>query len=160
MTDVFTSHLDWIGSANGPTLDPLTFSRDLSVRVGDDIVLPMSSAPGYRGDPSRINPEQLFVAAISACQALTFLFLAARSGIAVVKYRDAAEGRLSVVDGKLRMSHVTLRPSITLESGADEAKARALVDKAHGGCFIGNSVVTTVTIEPSVQFVEAPAAVA
>ena len=70
MADVFVSHLEWIGAASGPTRDPTTFSRDLHVKVGG-LSLPMSSAPAYRGDPTRLNPEQLFVASLSACQALT-----------------------------------------------------------------------------------------
>jgi organic hydroperoxide reductase OsmC/OhrA len=157
MADVFISHLEWTGAAKGPTRDPATFSRDLHVSV-DAISFPMSSAPRYRGDPSRANPEQLFVASISACQALTYLFLAARSGVAVVSYTDDAEGRLGIVDGKTRMSRVILRPSITLEAAADETRARELVAKAHEGCFIANSVSTPVEIVPTFAFIESPAA--
>lgn len=155
MVDVFISHLDWTGAANGPTRDAATFSRDLAVSF-DAVTLPMSSAPGYRGDASRANPEQLFVASISACQALTYLFLAAKHGVPVVGYSDAAEGRLGVVEGRMRMSRVTLRPRIRLEPGADEARARALVAKAHQGCFIGNSVSTVVEIEPVFTHADAP----
>src|SRR5262245_22859897 len=74
MAEVFVSRLEWSGSAKGATLDASTFSRDLDVRLGS-IPLPMSAAPSFRGDPSRLNPEQLFVASLSACQALTYLFL-------------------------------------------------------------------------------------
>ena len=147
MADIFVSHLDWSGSVKGPTRDPATFSRDLDVSLGS-LNLPMSSAPGYRGDPQRTNPEQLFVAALSSCQALTFLYLAARNGVAVVSYTDDAEGRLALVDGRMRMGSVTLRPRIGLEREEDADKALALVEKAHQGCFIANSVSTTVRIEP------------
>jgi organic hydroperoxide reductase OsmC/OhrA len=157
MADVFISHLDWTGAAKGPTADPATFSRDLAVSV-DAITLPMSSAPSYRGDPSRANPEQLLVASISACQALTYLFLAAKHGVTVVGYTDDAEGRLGIVEGKMRMSRVTLRPRITLDPGADESRARALVAKAHQGCFIGNSVSTPIEIEPTFTSTDAPVA--
>lgn len=157
MADVFIAHLEWTGAAKGPTRDPKTFSRDIDMSV-DAITLPMSSAPSYRGDPSRANPEQLFVASLSACQALTYLFVAAKNGVAVVSYTDDAEGRLGIVDGKVRMSRVTLRPRITLESGANEAQARELVAKAHEGCFVANSVSTPVDIEPTFAFTEAAAA--
>ena len=152
MADIFSSHLEWTGSAKGATRDPATFSRDLNVSV-DAITLPMSSAPSYRGDPLRANPEQLFVAALSACQALTYLVLAARNQIAVVGYTDDAEGRLEPVNGKIRMSQVTLRPHITLDVGANETRARELVDKAHHNCFIANSVSATVEIAPTLTFV-------
>ena len=157
MAEVFVSHLEWTGAAKGPTRDPATFSRDLNVSV-DAITLPMSSAPGYRGDPLRANPEQLFVASISACQALTYLFLAARNGVPVVGYTDDGEGHLGIVDGKIRMSRVTLRPRITLEAGASETRARELVAKAHEGCFVANSVSTPVDIAPTFDFTGAPAA--
>jgi organic hydroperoxide reductase OsmC/OhrA len=157
MADVFISHLEWTGASKGATRDPATFSRDLTLAVAD-ITLPMSAAPGYRGDPSRANPEQLFVASLSACQALTYLFLAAKNGIAVVGYVDKAEGRLGVVDGRIRMSQVTLRPQITLELRAQEARARELVAKAHDGCFVANSVSTHVEIAPTFAFIDAPAA--
>ena len=67
----------------------------------------------------------------------------------------AAEGHLGLVDGKIRMSRVTLRPLITLESGADEARARALVATAHESCFIANSVATPVDVVPAFAFAEA-----
>jgi organic hydroperoxide reductase OsmC/OhrA len=145
--------LEWTGAAKGPTSDPATFSRDLSVSV-EAMTFPMSSAPGYRGDASRTNPEQLFVASVSACQALTYLFFAAKHGIQVVGYADAAEGRLGLQDGKIRMTRVTLRPRITLAGGADETRARELVGKAHESCFVANSLSTAVEIIPTFAFAE------
>ena len=156
MADTFISHLEWTGADKGSTRDPETFSRDLTVSM-DITTLLMSSAPAYRGDPARANPEQLFVASLSACHALTYLFLAAKNQIAVVGYRDDAEGYLGAVDGKIRMSHVTLRPTITLEPGANEARARTLVRKAHDSCFIANSVATPVEVVSTFVFAEAPA---
>ncbi len=151
MADIFTSHLEWTGADKGPTADPARFSRDLSVSV-DGFTLPMSSAPDYRGDPARANPEQLFVAALSACQALTYLFLAAKNGIRVAGYTDDAEGRLGIVDGRMRMSRVTLRPRILLEPGSDEGRALDLTAEAHRNCFIGNSVSTPIDIAPQLSF--------
>ena len=156
MPDAFFSHLKWTGAAKGSTRDPATFSRDLSLSM-NATTLPMSSAPGYGGDLSRANPEQLFVASISACHALTYLFLAAKNQISVVSYRDDAEGHLGPVDGRIQMSRVMLRPFITLEAGADEARARALVAKAHNHCFISNSVTTPVDVAPVFAFAETAA---
>jgi organic hydroperoxide reductase OsmC/OhrA len=83
------------------------------------------------------------------------LFLAAKNGVRVVGYTDDAEGRLGVIEKKLRLSHVVLRPHVTLEAGADEALARGLVARAHSGCFIANSVSTTIDIEPTFDTVSA-----
>lgn len=157
MTETFTTLLDWTGAAQGATRDAATFSRNLEL-AASGMALPLSSAPGFKGDPARLNPEVLFVGALSACQALTYLFLAARKQVVVLSYVDAADGVLEVVDGKTRMSRVTLRPRITLEAGSDEATARALVSRAHDGCFIANSVTSRVEIEPEFAFAEAAAA--
>jgi organic hydroperoxide reductase OsmC/OhrA len=153
MAETFVSHLEWSGAARGPTRDAATFSRDLNVTV-DAIVLPMSAAPSFRGDPSRVNPEQLFVASLSACQALTYLFLAARNQIAIVQYSDDAQGWLELVDGKMRMSRVVLRPHIYLATASDQEKARRLIEQAHSNCFIANSVAATVAIEPEIEFAD------
>ncbi len=149
MTHVFLSHLDWSGAANGPTRDVATLDRDLDVTI-DGTTVPMSSAPAFGGDPLRVNPEQLYVASLSACHALTFLFLAARDHLLVTGYSDDAVGELAMVDGKVRMAAVKLRPRITLDPEADVAKARLLVEKAHRQCFIGNSVSATVDVEADI----------
>ena len=151
MTHVFFSHLDWSGAAKGATREVATLDRDLDMRI-DGISIPMSAAPAFGGDPLRVNPEQLYVASLSACQALTFLFLAARDHLLVTGYSDDAIGELAMVDGTLRMAVVKLRPQITLDPEADLARARALVEKAHRQCFISNSVSAKVEVEPDITF--------
>ncbi len=149
MADIFRCRLAWSGAADGPTTDAAAFSRNLGVAFEGGPTLAMSAAPGYRGDPSRANPEQLLVASLSACQALTYLYLAARAGVTVTGYTDEAEGRLGLVDGRLRLARATLRPLIALAPDADEAVARTLVEQAHDQCFIANSVLTALAIEPT-----------
>jgi organic hydroperoxide reductase OsmC/OhrA len=151
MAHVFLSHLEWSGAKRGPTRDPASFSRDLEVTI-DGITMPMSSAPGFGGNAMRANPEQLFVAALSSCQALTFLFLAGRARISVSGYSDDAVGELAKVDGIVRMATVKLRPHITLTAAEDADQARAVVQQAHRECFIGNSVLATVEVVPVIQF--------
>ena len=144
----YTSHLTWSGAMR-PAPEPATFSRDLTVSFAGT-ALPMSAAPDFRGDPLKANPEQLFVASLSACQALTYLFLAARNGLAVVAYCDDAEGILAAEHGVMRMSKVTLRPRITIAEGSSEGLARELVAKAHRRCFIANSISAAVELAPTI----------
>ena len=153
MSEHFSTRLEWTGARYGATLDPATFSRDLSLSIAGHS-LSISAAPAFQGDPARLNPEQLYVGAISACQALTYLSLAARKGIIVVGYADDAAGWLEKVDGRLQMARVVLRPQIVLAPGVDEQLAGELVERAHGQCFIGNSVTAKITIEPRFQHVE------
>jgi organic hydroperoxide reductase OsmC/OhrA len=109
----------------------------------------VSAAPQYQGDPSRLNPEELFLAAIASCQLLTYLAVARNARVDVAQYEDHATAVLTIVERKMRIQSVTLRPRITIDGG-DEAEARALVEKAHDGCFIANSVACEVRIEPTI----------
>ena len=110
----------------------------------------VSAAPEYRGDPTRLNPEELFVASLTSCQLLTYLALARSAGLSVQRYDDRAIGTLAIADRKMRMIEVRMRPRITVAAGSDQGMARELVDKAHDGCFIANSVACAVRIEPEI----------
>lgn len=149
MPNDFVSHLVWSGALQ-PSRGTQSFSRDLSVTCSG-ITVPMSAAPDFHGDPLRANPEQLFVASLSACQALTYLFLAARGAIAVASYTDDAVGTLEMQDGRMRMTRVVLRPHIIVADAAVAPKARELVAKAHRACFIANSVSCVVDIQAQVE---------
>ena len=108
-----------------------------------------SSAPEFRGDSMRVNPEEAFVASLSSCHMLTFLAIAARKGIPVERYTDTAEGTLELQNGKLRMTRVVLRPYV--EFGGTPPSVETLKHmhvQSHADCFIANSVTTEVLVEP------------
>ncbi|MGH7822588.1 MAG: OsmC family protein [Candidatus Binatia bacterium] len=110
----------------------------------------VSAAPQYRGDPSRLNPEELFLASLACCQMLTYLALASRGKIDVLAYEDHAQATLAIAERKMRVTEVRLRPRITVAAGTDEQKAKALVESAHEGCFIASSVACAVRTEPEI----------
>ena len=118
----------WTGNAGTGTSTYKGYARDhtIAARDHDKPVIPGSSDPAFRGDPSRWNPEDLYVAAISACHKLWYLHLCATTGIVVTDYLDEAEGvMVEDADGSGRFASVTLRPRITLTRAADIAAARA-----------------------------------
>lgn len=88
------------------------------------------------------DPEELFVAALSACHMLFFLDFARRGGFVVDTYVDAPEGVLAKnSEGKMAMTKVTLRPRLEW-SGEKRPSAAEIADlnhKAHEACFIANS---------------------
>ncbi|MCA9621449.1 MAG: OsmC family protein, partial [Myxococcales bacterium] len=79
------------------------------------------------------------------------LALAARHGLEVVDYEDAAEGRMEVVDGGLQFVEVVLRPRVTIAAASDADKATRLHSKAHEECFIARSVAFEVRNEPVIE---------
>ncbi|WP_305782357.1 OsmC family protein [Symbioplanes lichenis] len=111
--------------------------------------LTLSADPHFRGDAARLNPEQLVVLAASSCQLLSFLSLAARKHLDVVRYTDDATGYLSEDLRKARIETIELRPVIEV-AGAAESLVLELVEQAHEECYIANSLNSTITITPTV----------
>jgi organic hydroperoxide reductase OsmC/OhrA len=147
VVDMPTHHFEGtaVWSADAPGAE----QGNHTVAFTDRDSLSMSSAPQYRGDPTRLNPEELLTAAVVSCQLLTYLALARRAEVPVVRYEDTPVATLAIAEKKMRVTEVLLRPVITLGPGADEAEARALVEKAHEGCFIANSVRCEIRLEPT-----------
>ena len=104
-----------------------------------------------KGDPAILNPEQLLLMAASSCQMLWFLHLAAKARIDVVAYDDDASALMPEDEEPVRVTDITLRPSITVDGDASEERVRKLVDTAHEHCFIANTLNCSMTVEPSVQ---------
>jgi len=115
------------------------------------IVLPSSSAPEFRGDADRVDPEEAYVASLSGCHMLTFLAICARKRLFLEAYEDEASGWLEKGEGgKLWMTRVVLRPCVRFADGTavSESQLTALHHQAHVECFIANSVKTDVSVEP------------
>jgi organic hydroperoxide reductase OsmC/OhrA len=126
-----------------------TYDRSHEVRFGSGVEIPASAAEEFKGDPKRVNPEEMFVAALSSCHMLTFLAIAARKKLVVDAYEDDASGWLAKnADGKLAMKRVVLRPRVRFAGEVSAEQLAKLHDKAHENCFIALSVTTDVTIEP------------
>ncbi len=110
----------------------------------------VATPPEFKGHENIWSPEDLFVASANVCLMTTFLAVAERAGLAFSSYESTAEGRLEIVEGKFQFTAITIRPSITLKSGGDAAKAKELIEKAEHNCLISNSMKATVTLEPTI----------
>jgi organic hydroperoxide reductase OsmC/OhrA len=109
-----------------------------------------SAAPQFLGNDSLVDPEQGFVAALSSCHMLTFLALAARDGLLVDDYEDAAVGYMDRnAEKRMAITRVVLRPKITWGSEPPDAEQLdELHENAHKHCFIANSVTTEIDVAP------------
>lgn len=156
-THRFTSHLTWNDPTGAGTTSVETYSRQYTVRIDGKPDLEATAAEQFRGDPALHNPEDLFVAAIAACHMLTYLAIAAKSGITVLGYRDEPEGTLSVggPDGN-RFEEVVLHPEVVISADSDPAKAMRIHDSAHRHCFIANSASTPIRHEATVTVAATP----
>jgi organic hydroperoxide reductase OsmC/OhrA len=118
--------------------------------------IPGSSDKVFRGDARRWNPEDLLVAALSACHHLWYMGLCAAAGIVVLAYEDMAEGEMvEESPGEPgQFVRVTLRPKVTLAPDSDKDRALALHATAHENCFVARSVNFAVEHFPIVKVAE------
>jgi organic hydroperoxide reductase OsmC/OhrA len=100
-----------------------------------------SSDPGFRGDKSRHNPEELLVISLSSCHMLWYLHLCSDNGVVVVEYIDEASGVMEEnSDGSGQFVEVVLKPKVTVAEKSMIGKANELHHKANQMCFIARSV--------------------
>ncbi len=148
--DYFHARLEWVEGDKGTTCDYEAYDRTHQVKCPEKETMTLSAAPQYRGDETLHNPEELYTSAVSSCQMLTYLALAAFAGIRVLAYTDDAEGILKKDGSKRWLTQIILRPKILISKQQDSEKALALVQKAHEQCFIASSVKTEIVNQPEV----------
>jgi organic hydroperoxide reductase OsmC/OhrA len=140
----------WKRTSADFTYDRYNRTHEVSFNDGA-IVYPGSAAPAFKGDADRVDPEEAFVASLSACHMLTFLAICARKRLTVDAYEDDAVGIMEKgSNGKLWVSRVTLRPRIVFAAGTapDAATLADIHHRSHEECFIASSVKTDVAVEP------------
>ncbi|MDP9016731.1 MAG: OsmC family protein [Candidatus Eremiobacteraeota bacterium] len=131
----------WTGNRGSGTATYSGYARDHEITAGAKPVIAGSSDKTFRGDPARWNPEELLVAALSACHQLAYLHLCAVNGITVTAYVDRAEGSMMTdAAGNGHFTRVVLRPEVTVTEKSDKEMALRLHEDAHHHCFIANSV--------------------
>jgi organic hydroperoxide reductase OsmC/OhrA len=139
---------------NSPDFLKGKYSREHTWTFDGGVTVPASSSPSVvpvpYSNPSNVDPEEAFIAALSSCHMLVYLFLAQRQGFQVDAYEDEATGVVTKGEtGAMWVSAVTLHPKITysgekLPTPADEER---LHEMAHKQCFIANSVKSEVTVQ-------------
>ena len=142
----------WTGNRGTGTSSYKAYDREHEIVANGKPILPGSSDPVFRGDRTRYNPEELLVAALSACHMLAYLHLCADAGVVVTGYVDHAHGVMTETpDGGGRFVEVVLRPEVVLEDERHRDRAMTLHDDAHHLCFIASSVNFPVRCEATAR---------
>lgn len=148
----FKVSVAWTGNTGEGTSEYTAYQRSHEISAEGKPVIQGSSDPAFRGDGSRYNPEELLVAALSACHMLSYLHLCADANVVVTAYADRAEGTMRLTeDGGGHFEEVVLKPAVTIAKGCDPELARALHARAHHLCFIASSVNFAVNVEPTIS---------
>lgn len=136
----YEARVRWTGAGRSPSMSYDSYDRTYVVEIDGKPALTGSADAHFRGDRTLHNPEDLLVAALSACHLLSYLAECARKGIVVASYEDDARGEMTLIDGKIRFREVVLHPTVTIAERARIDEAMALHERAHEECFIANSV--------------------
>lgn len=143
--------IEWQGK--GPNFLRGQYSRAHTWTFDGGLTVAASPSPSVVPAPwsnaASVDPEEAFVASVASCHMLTFLFLAAKAGYVIERYRDEAVGTMTKNEkGVPWVSLITLRPVITYgEKHPDAAAEEHLHHQAHEQCFIANSIKTEVRVE-------------
>jgi organic hydroperoxide reductase OsmC/OhrA len=133
--------LEWTGNRGSGTSGYKDYGRDHVVIAAGKHHIEGSADRPFFGDRDRWNPEELLLSALSQCHMLSYLAEAARAGVVVVGYTDAATGTMvQTNDGGGHFTEVTLRPRVTIADAAQSELAASLHHPAAQKCFIAASV--------------------
>jgi organic hydroperoxide reductase OsmC/OhrA len=145
---------------NGARFTDNRYSRRHVWEFDGGAQVPASSSPHSVllpfSDPSAVDPEEAFVAALASCHMLWFLSIAAKRGYCVQSYRDRAVGIMSTnARDKLAVTSVTLHPhtEFTSEFLPSHEAVRAMHEAAHDECYLANSVKTELTTQPTFEVI-------
>ena len=150
----YTATVAWQRSSDAKFTDN-KYSRAHEWSFDGGTVVPASSSPAVVPVPmssaAAVDPEEAFVASLSACHMLFFLFHAAKKGFVIERYEDAAAGTMGKnAEGRVAMQKVTLRPRASW--GGDKRPSAEELDamhhQSHLDCYIANSVKCEVAVEP------------
>ena len=145
--------ITWKSAATPEDFRKGRYSREHSWTFDGGITVPASPSPAVVPAPwsnvSYVDPEEAYVASISSCHMLTFLYVAAKAGFVVDSYRDDAVGTMGKTErGAAWVARVVLAPQISYagdKQPTPEDIAR-LHHAAHDGCFIASSVKTEIVV--------------
>jgi organic hydroperoxide reductase OsmC/OhrA len=143
----------WTGNGGTGTSTP-KYGRDSEISTANKPTILGSAPVEFGGDGRNWAPEDFFVAAVSQCHMLTYLFLCSRAGIIVESYADNAVGTLEVEGASGgRFAKVELHPEVAISAG-DPALAHQLHTAASSACYIATSVSCPVHIDGTVKVIE------
>jgi organic hydroperoxide reductase OsmC/OhrA len=148
-THTYASTVTWSGSTGGG-YDSYDRSHQVVPRGAQALLL--SADPAFLGDPALVNPEQLVLAAASSCQLLSFLAVAARSGVDVGAYVDDSTAVMPQDRAPVRITEITLRPTITVR-GVDPARVERMVRVAHDQCYVANTLNASVDVVAVIEVI-------
>lgn len=131
----------WTGNRGPGTTGYRDYDRSTRIEVTGKPAIEASADRPFRGDPTKWNPEDMLLAALSQCHLLSYLHACVTAGVVVTSYADEATGTMTQDGhGGGAFTEVVLHPRVVV---ADPSMIDAAIQahaQAHDWCFIANSV--------------------
>jgi peroxiredoxin-like protein len=129
-----------------------------TVKVASAGLPDLETAPPveFDGPGNAWSPETLLCAAIADCFILTFRAVARGSKFEWSKLDCRVEGTLDRIQGVAQFTKFTVHATLAVTGKVDEAKARALLEKAEHACLISNSLKSERALQIAVLEQERP----
>lgn len=151
----YPAAIRWTGNDGSGTSSYKAYQRSWSVCTPGKPEIQCHNAPLLGGNPGLHNPEDMLIAALSACHMLWYLHMASQAGIVVHAYEDDPVGfGESEPSGAGRFDRAVLRPRIMLAKDANTDTADAIHQRIHEVCFIARSVKFPVSIDAKYTVLE------
>jgi len=146
----YALQLIWQGNNGTGTSSYKNYERSYTVQIQGKPIIQGSSDPAFRGDATKINPEEMLLASVASCHMLWYLHLCAVMGIVVVDYTDNARATMQEnEDGGGHFSQILLAPTVLIKDENQIEKAIALHADANKKCFVANSLNCPVLHTPT-----------
>lgn len=150
MKHLFKATLNWTSKKAAPSSK--NFSKTHQIKIEGKLVLDVSAAKAFKGDPTLYNPEDLLLSSLVSCHMMSYLYVCSQNGIEVLEYSDNAVATLEVnSDGSGRFVEVRLYPKVKISNPGQIELALDLHFKANQLCFIANSCNFPVLHEASCE---------
>ncbi len=118
---------------------------------GENLPQLISAGPAEFGGPGdQWSPEHLLVASVTDCFILTFRAIATASRLEWVSLQVSGEGVLDKVERAMQFTGFSLKATLTLPEGADEDKARRMLEKSEANCLVTNSLKASCHLEADI----------
>lgn len=154
-THSYQATIEWTGNLGEGTSGYKSYDRSHSIKVKGKATIETSSDPSFRGDPTKHNPEELFLSSLSSCHMLWFLHLCSVEGVVVTEYTDQAEGIMQEEkNGRGKFTEVILNPNVIISEERMATKLDSIHQKANEMCFIANSCNFPVKHNSSYEILE------
>lgn len=119
---------------------------------GNNLPEIQSAPPTEFGGPGdQWSPEDLLVASVADCFALSFRAIAGMSKFTWTDLQCEVTGTLDKVERDIQFTALNIKATLTIPNDSDESRAQRLLEKAENTCFITNSLKADPHLETEIR---------